>query len=174
MLGGAANPAWVWGAYSASVPVTSIPAVFVAGPQDTPGGLERLLGYREMLSEHGVRYDKRLVAIGDYSRASGEACLQQLIARVPDLDAVFVASDLMADGALTAIKRTGRRIPDDIAVGGFDDSPVAAATEPQLTTIRQPWERISETMVRQLLAQIEGEGSATVILPTELIIRASA
>jgi len=146
----------------------------IAGPQDTPGGLERLLGYREMLSEHGVRYDKRLVAIGDYTRASGEACLQQLIARVPDLDAVFVASDLMADGALTAIKRTGRRIPDDIAIGGFDDSPVAVATEPQLTTIRQPWERISETMVRQLLAQIEGEGSATVILPTELIIRASA
>lgn len=146
----------------------------IAGPQDTPGGLERLLGYREMLAEHGVRYDKRLVAIGDYSRASGESGMQQLLTRVPDLDAVFVASDLMADGALTAIQRAGRHIPDDIAVGGFDDSPVATAVDPQLTTIRQPWGRISETMVRQLLAQIDGEGSATVILPTELVVRASA
>ena len=146
----------------------------IAGPQDTPGGVERLLGYREMLAEHGVRYDKRLVASGDYSRASGESCMQELLARVPDLDAVFVASDLMADGALIAIKRAGRRIPDDIAVGGFDDAPVAVTADPQLTTIRQPWARISETMVRLLLAQINGEGTATVILPTELVIRTSA
>ncbi|WP_328993501.1 LacI family transcriptional regulator [Kribbella sp. NBC_01245] len=146
----------------------------IAGPQDTPGGLERLLGYREMLSEHGVRFAKRLVAIGDYSRASGEACMRQLLAQEPDLDAVFVASDLMAEGAMSAIERAGLRIPDDVAVGGFDDSPVATGLDPQLTTIRQPWDRISETMVRQLLAQIDGEGLATVILPTELVIRASA
>jgi DNA-binding LacI/PurR family transcriptional regulator len=80
----------------------------------------------------------------------------------------------MADGALTAIERTGRRVPADVAVGGFDDSPVASAARPPLTTMRQPWDRISETMVRQLLAQIGGEGPATVILPTELIVRESA
>ncbi len=146
----------------------------IAGPQDTPGGVERLAGYRETLTEYGVRHDKRLVAIGDYSRASGAACMRQLLTQVPDLDAVFVASDLMADGALTTIGRSGLSIPDDIAVGGFDDSPVATAVQPQLTTIRQPWDRISESMVRQLLAQIGGEGSATVILPTELVVRASA
>lgn len=146
----------------------------IAGPRDTPGGLERLDGYREMLAEHGIAHDKRLVAVGDYSRASGEACMQQLLTSAPDIDAVFVASDLMADGALAAIERAGLRVPDDIAVGGFDDSPVAAAARPPLTTIRQPWNRISEMMVRQLLAQIDGEGPATVILPTELVVRESA
>jgi DNA-binding LacI/PurR family transcriptional regulator len=146
----------------------------IAGPQDTPGGLERLHGYREMLAEQGIAYDRRLVAIGDYSRASGESCMLELLGRTPDLDAVFVASDLMADGALTAIERAGLRVPADVAVGGFADSPVAAAAHPPLTTIRQPWDRISEMMVRQLLAQINGEGPATVILPTELVVRESA
>lgn len=146
----------------------------IAGPQDSPGGLERLLGYRQTLTEHGIRYSKKLVEIGDYTRASGDACMQQLLTRAPDLDAVFVASDLMAEGALTAIERAGLRVPDDIAVGGFDDSPIAATVRPPLTTIRQPWPRISAAMVRQLLAQIEGDGPATVILPTELVVRESA
>ena len=100
--------------------------------------------------------------------------MQQLLSAVPDIDAVFVASDLMAEGALTAIERAGLRVPEDIAVGGFDDSPVASSTHPPLTTIRQPWDRISEMMVRQLIAQIDGEGAATVILPTELVVRESA
>ncbi|MFI5593776.1 LacI family DNA-binding transcriptional regulator [Amycolatopsis sp. NPDC051758] len=146
----------------------------IAGPQDSPGGVERLAGYREVLAEHGLPLDEQLVEVGDYSWASGEAGMQQLLTRAPDLDAVFVASDLMADGALTAIERTGRRVPADVAVGGFDDSPVASAAHPPLTTMRQPWDRISETMVRQLLAQIDGEGPATVILPTELVVRESA
>jgi DNA-binding LacI/PurR family transcriptional regulator len=146
----------------------------ITGPQDTPGGLERLAGYRETLTEHDIAYDKRLVATGDYSRKSGESAMRQLLSQAPDLDAVFVASDLMADGALTAIERAGLRVPDDIAVGGFDDSPIAPSTRPPLTTIRQPWDRISETMVRQLLAQIDGDGPATVILPTELVVRESA
>ena len=146
----------------------------ISGPQDSPGGVERLAGYREVLAEHGLAVDERLVEVGDYSWASGEAGMQRLLARAPDLDAVFVASDLMADGALTALERTGRRVPADVAVGGFDDSPVAAAARPPLTTMRQPWDRISETMVRQLLAQIDGEGPASVILPTELVVRESA
>lgn len=146
----------------------------IAGPAGSPGGLERLQGYREMLAEHGIRYDKRLVATGDYSRASGESCMRQLLTRTPDLDAVFVASDLMAEGALRAIERAGLSVPGDIAVGGFDDSSVATATDPPLTTMRQPWQRISQTMVRLLLAQIEGDGAATVILPTELVVRESA
>ena len=100
--------------------------------------------------------------------------MHQLLTAAPDLDAVFVASDLMASGALAAIDRAGRRVPDDIAVGGFDDAPLAAAARPPLTTIRQPWDRISEVMVRQLLTQIDGDGPASVILPTELVIRDSA
>ncbi|WP_392971263.1 LacI family DNA-binding transcriptional regulator [Streptomyces sp. LN245] len=145
----------------------------VTGPLDTPGGVERLAGYREVLAEAGVEADDRLIASGDYSRASGEAGAEQLLDRAPDMDAVFVASDLMAQGVLTALRKAGRRVPEDVAVGGFDDSPAATAATPALTTIRQPWDRISSEMVRVLLAQIGGEDPAAVILPTELVRRES-
>ncbi|MFF9624546.1 LacI family DNA-binding transcriptional regulator [Streptomyces griseosporeus] len=146
----------------------------VTGPLDTPGGVERLAGYREVLAEAGVPYDDNLVVSGDYSRASGEAGAERLLDQAPDVDAVFVASDLMAQGVLTALHRAGRRVPEDVAVGGFDDSPAAVAASPELTTIRQPWDRISTEMVRVLLAQIGGEDPAAVILPTELVRRDSA
>ncbi|MFF9810551.1 LacI family DNA-binding transcriptional regulator [Streptomyces coeruleorubidus] len=145
----------------------------VTGPLDTPGGVERLAGYKEVLAEAGLDFDERLVVSGDYSRASGEAGAERLLARAPDLDAVFVASDLMAQGVLAALQRAGRRVPQDVAVGGFDDSPAALASSPELTTIRQPWDRISAEMVRVLLAQIGGEDPAAVILPTELVKRES-
>lgn len=146
----------------------------VTGPLDTPGGVERLAGYREILTEEGIAVDERLIASGDYSRAGGEAAAARLLDRAPDLDAVFVASDLMAQGVLTALNRAGRRVPEDVAVGGFDDSPAALTARPELTTVRQPWDRISAEMVRVLLAQISGEDPAAVILPTELVIRGSA
>ncbi|MET7742510.1 LacI family DNA-binding transcriptional regulator [Streptomyces sp. NPDC005385] len=146
----------------------------VTGPLDTPGGVERLAGYREVLAEAAVEADDRLIASGDYSRASGEAGAVQLLDRAPDMDAVFVASDLMAQGVLAALHKAGRRVPEDVSVGGFDDSPAATAVTPALTTIRQPWDRISAEMVRVLLAQIGGEDPAAVILPTELIRRESA
>jgi DNA-binding LacI/PurR family transcriptional regulator len=145
----------------------------VTGPLDTPGGVERLAGYREVLAEAGVEADDRLIASGDYSRASGEAGAEQLLDRAPDMDAVFVASDLMAQGVLAALRKAGRRVPEDVSVGGFDDSPAATAATPALTTIRQPWDRISSEMVRVLLAQIGGEDPAAVILPTELVRRES-
>lgn len=146
----------------------------VTGPLDTPGGVDRLAGYREILAEEGIRADERLIASGDYSRAGGEAAAAQLLERAPDLDAVFVASDLMAQGVLTTLHRAGRRVPEDVAVGGFDDSPAALTARPALTTVRQPWDRISAEMVRVLLARISGEDPAAVILPTELVIRGSA
>ncbi|WP_405564955.1 LacI family transcriptional regulator [Streptomyces phaeochromogenes] len=145
----------------------------VTGPLDTPGGVERLAGYREVLSESGIDFDERLVVSGDYSRASGEAGAERLLAQCPDVDAVFVASDLMAQGVLTSLERAGRRVPEDVSVGGFDDSSAALAARPQLTTIRQPYDRISAEMVRVLLAQIGGEDPSAVILPTELVKRQS-
>ena len=146
----------------------------ITGPLDTPGGVDRLSGYRETLAEAGLPQDPALVHEGDYSRAGGEAAMTALLAAAPDLDAVFVASDLMADGALAALERAGRRVPGDVAVGGFDDSTIAASTRPALTTVRQPWDRISAEMVRLLLSLIAGEPPASVILPTELVHRASA
>jgi DNA-binding LacI/PurR family transcriptional regulator len=145
----------------------------VSGPLDTPGGVDRLAGYKEVLTQAGVEIDERLIASGDYSRASGEAAAERLLAQAPDMDAVFVASDLMAQGALTALRRAGRRVPEDVSVGGFDDSIAATEATPALTTIRQPYDRISAEMVRVLLAQIGGEDPAAVILPTELVKRES-
>jgi len=127
-----------------------------------------MAGWREVTDG-----DDTLVAHGDYSRHSGETAMEQLLERRPDLDAVFVASDLMALGALDALRRAGRRVPEDVAVAGFDDSPVAAAAEPALTTMRQPFKRISAEMVRLLLARIGGEPPASVILQTELVERGS-
>ncbi|WP_322985775.1 LacI family DNA-binding transcriptional regulator [Streptomyces sp. S584] len=146
----------------------------VTGPLDTPGGVDRLAGYRETLSECGLPVDEALIVPGDYSRAGGEAAAALLLERAPEVDAVFVASDLMAQGVLSTLERAGRRVPQDIAVGGFDDSPAALAARPELTTVRQPWDRISAEMVRVLLAQIGGEDPAAVILPTELVRRESA
>ncbi|MFF2376791.1 LacI family DNA-binding transcriptional regulator [Streptomyces xiamenensis] len=145
----------------------------VTGPLDTPGGVERLAGYREVLAESGLPVAEELIATGDYSREGGEAAATALLARRPDLDGLFVASDLMAQGALAALTAAGRRVPQDVAVGGFDDSSAAVASRPALTTIRQPWDRISQEMVRLLLAQISGEDTSAVILPTELVRRQS-
>ncbi|MEV4135610.1 LacI family DNA-binding transcriptional regulator [Dactylosporangium sp. NPDC049742] len=143
----------------------------ISGPLDTPGGIERLAGYREAVGADG---DPALITHGDYTRAGGEQAMQRLLEQAPDLDAVFVASDLMAAGALNALQRAGKRVPDDIAVGGFDDSQVATATQPPLTTIRQPYTRISAEMVRLLLGLIDGYSPAAVIVPTELVVRESA
>jgi DNA-binding LacI/PurR family transcriptional regulator len=115
-----------------------------------------------------------LVAEGDYSQESGERAMTSLLQRAPDLDGVFVASDVMALGVLAALQRSGRRVPDDVVVGGFDDSAAAVVARPSLTTIRQPWRQISLEMVRLLLSLASGEPHAAVILPTELVVRESA
>jgi DNA-binding LacI/PurR family transcriptional regulator len=146
----------------------------ITGPLDTPGGVRRLAGYREELAAAGLPADEALIAESDYSRAGGEAAMTALLRRAPDLDAVFVASDLMAQGALVALEHAGRSVPHDVAVGGFDDSPAALATRPPLTTIRQPFDRISTEMVRLLLARIAGDDPSAVILPTELVRRESS
>jgi len=142
----------------------------ITGPMDTPGGRNRLEGYR---AELGAAFDQTLVAHGDYTRDSGERAMRELLERRPDLDAVFVASDLMASGALAALRVARRRVPHDVAVGGFDDSGLAATLHPTLTTMRQPFERISAEMVRLLLEVIEGEQPAAITLPTTLVQRAS-
>ncbi|MEQ4305459.1 LacI family DNA-binding transcriptional regulator [Plantactinospora sp. B6F1] len=142
----------------------------ITGPLDTSGGVDRLAGYHDVLGET----DPRLVVTGDYTHDGGEAAMERLLRQVPELDAVFVSSDLMATGAIAALHRAGKRVPDDVAVGGFDDSKVATTSVPRLTTVRQPWARISAEMVRLLLGHLAGDSHAAVILPTELVIRESA
>ena len=143
----------------------------ITGPQDTSGGLGRLEGYR---AELGDDFDERLVVEGDYSRASGARAMGELLERAPDVDAVFVANDVMAAGALEVLRANGRRVPEDVAVAGFDDAPIATRVSPELTTMRQPFERIAHEMVRMLLDVIDGRPAGRMTLPTELVRRASA
>jgi DNA-binding LacI/PurR family transcriptional regulator len=143
----------------------------IAGPEDTSGGMRR---YQAYVEELGTAFDESYVARGDYSRASGAAAMTDLLARHPDLDAVFAANDVMAAGAIDVLLAAGRRVPEDVAVGGFDDAPVATTTTPALTTMHQPFERISEEMVRLLLRVIDGERPAAIVLPTDLVVRDSA
>lgn len=143
----------------------------ITGPLDTPGGLFRLDGYRLAM---GQDFDESLVAHGDYSRASGSDAMRELLSRRQDIDAVFAASDLMAAGAISTLQEMGKSVPDDIAVAGFDDNAMAATLTPSLTTMKQPFDRIAAEVVRVLLAVLDGEERATVILPATLVERESA
>jgi len=145
----------------------------IAGPQDMVAGIDRLAGYHSTLDELGL---PPLVAIGDFTRESGIASMRSLIARAPDLDAVFAASDMMAHGALVALKEAGRRVPDDVAVIGFDDFEISRYSDPPLTTVRQPIVEAGRTLARQLLGLIGGSSvlPSAVVLPTELVVRESA
>lgn len=144
----------------------------IAGPQDMSAGVDRLRGFRSAIHDAGQR---PTVAIGDFTRDSGATAMRRLLAEAPELDAVFVASDLMADSALRTLRIAGRRVPDDVAVVGFDDMEFARYTDPPLTTVRQPVLDIGRTMARQLLRKCAGEEiEAAVRLPTTLIRRESA
>jgi DNA-binding LacI/PurR family transcriptional regulator len=144
----------------------------LAGPQDTSGGVERLAGYLDVLGRRARDVD--VVAAEAWTHAAGEAAMTRLLAQVPDLDAVFVASDLVASGALVVLRRAGRRVPEDVAVVGFDDSRVATEVDPALTTIRQPLPEVGRRMVELLVAQAAGEDVTPAVVPTELVVRASA
>ena len=147
----------------------------IAGPPDMSPGIDRLLGYRKAMTAVGV-HDPGMIAYGDFSTVSGQHALLRLIDHRPGIDAVFAASDLMAAGALHALRRLGRRVPQDVAVIGFDGLPAAPQTDPQLTTVRQPVAAMGTCMVSELLAQIADPGRkpAQVVLGTELILRGSA
>ncbi|MDP4504836.1 LacI family DNA-binding transcriptional regulator [Nonomuraea turcica] len=143
----------------------------IAGPQDMIAGQDRLAGYRNVLRDSDLR---SIVAVGDFTRESGAVAMRQLLGDDPSLDAVFAANDLMAVGALQSLRQAGRRVPDDVAVVGFDDIEAAKYTEPPLTTLRHPVIEQAAAMVRLLLGLFEDGPADPVILPTELVIRESA
>jgi DNA-binding LacI/PurR family transcriptional regulator len=134
--------------------------------------VDRLDAYRQTLAGSDRR---SIVAVGDFTRESGAAAMRQLLSDDPALDAVFVASDLMAHGALRTLRSAGRRVPDDVAVVGFDDIELARYTDPPLSTVRQPIEEIGHTLARQLLRLLAGDQiDPAVVLPTELVVRESS
>ncbi len=145
----------------------------IAGPQDMVAGVDRLAGYRAGLHEADRRTH---IAVGDFTRESGARAMRHLLDNDPELDAVFVASDLMAHGALQALKAAGRRVPEDVAVIGFDDIDISRYSDPPLTTVRQPIVDMGRTMAKQMLGLVHGDDDVphAVVLPTELVVRQSA
>ncbi|MFI0349344.1 LacI family DNA-binding transcriptional regulator [Actinomadura sp. 9N407] len=144
----------------------------IAGPQDMGVGVDRLTGYREALAAAGL---PELVVYGDFSEASGVEAAHELLEREPGMDAVFAADDPMALGAMRVLKKRGRRIPEDVAVIGFEDSASAPVADPPLTTVHQSVEEMGRRMVRLLISRIQGEAVAdpVVILQPHLVVRES-
>lgn len=148
------------------------PAVII-GPVDMTASTDRLQGFRSVLREAGM--PPPVVGYGRFDRASGEDAARRLLELEPDLDAVFAANDLMAIGALRVVKDSGRSVPGDVAVVGFDDIELCLHTEPPLTTVHQAIAEQARTMVELLLALIDGEQvQGPRRIPTRLVLRGSA
>jgi DNA-binding LacI/PurR family transcriptional regulator len=118
--------------------------------------------------------DPRRLAYGDYSHGSGINAMQRLLEQSPDLDAVFVNSDLMAIGAINVIQNSGKRVPEDIAVVGYDDLSIAAFNNLPLTTVRQNIPLAGRMLAQNLVQLIQTGATTNVTLPVELVIRKSA
>ena len=150
----------------------------ISGPLDMTPAQDRLEGFREVMSTHRLPVSEGLLAAGDFTEAGGRAAMMQLLPEKPT--AVFAASDSMAIGAIKAIRAAKLRVPKDIAIVGFDDIPSALTVDPELTTVRQPIERIGQLSVETLISLLEGEAaeegrSSTqrFVLPTQLVVRGS-
>ncbi|MBW5423949.1 LacI family DNA-binding transcriptional regulator [Streptomyces sp. BG9H] len=154
----------------------------ITGRLDVYGAQRRLDGYRTALEGAGRTVDERLIAQGDFTEEGGRRAMRELLAVRPEVDAVFAGSDVMAAGARQALREAGRRIPDDVALVGFDDSAIARHMDPPLTSVRQPIEEMGRAMIDLLLAEIaDGRPAAArrlerrqLVLPTELVERDSS
>ena len=146
----------------------------IAGPQNMSAGVDRLEGYRRAMDAAGLPADA--VETADFTVAGAVAAARRLLDRVPDLDGLFVASDLMATGALAVFRERSRSVPGDIAVVGFDDSPAATSSAIPLTTVHQPSEQMGFEMADLLLRHLAGDPDVPKrnIMPTRLVRRASA
>lgn len=149
--------------------------VTICGPQDHPAAQDRLLGWQKAMAEHGITAEGR-VENGDFTQSGGEAAMHRLLDRVSGLDAVFAASDPMAVGAMQALRARGRRVPEDVAVVGFDDNPsIAPTTSPPLTSVHQEPAQQVRQMIRILGDVLAGETPPRRrrVLPVSLTIRKS-
>lgn len=144
------------------------------GPLEYGCNRDRLEGYKSALEQAGIRFDPQRVANGDFAEGGGASAMARLLESDPRLDAVFAANDLMAFGAMRTLRNAGRRVPDDVAIVGFDDLPASALTHPPLTTIRQPLYEMGRTAAAMVMSAVRGESIPQRIeLPTTLIVRGS-
>jgi DNA-binding LacI/PurR family transcriptional regulator len=147
---------------------------FIGGPQDELEVQQRLDGYKNALLVSKRTVDSALVAYGDFSNTSGAQAMEQLLQNAPDLDAVFVNSDLMAIAAMDAIREHGRRVPEEVAVVGYDDLSIAEHSNPPLTTVRQNVPKVGKILAENLLQYLETGKVTNVTVPVEMIVRKSA
>lgn len=147
---------------------------FIGGPDYEVEVQQRLEGYKSALVESGRSVDPALIEFGDFSNTSGAEAVKRLLAKTPDLDAVFVNSDLMAIAAMDEIRAHGKRVPEDVAVVGYDDLSIAALSNPPLTTIRQNIPLAGKLLAQNLIQYIQTGIVTNVSTPVELIVRKSA
>lgn len=147
---------------------------FIGGPPEELEVQHRFAGYESALKEVGREVDPALVEYGDFSDTSGAAAMQRLLEKNPAIDAVFVNSDLMAIAAMETIRESGRRVPEDVAVVGYDDLSIAAHSNPPLTTIRQNIPLAGKLLAQNLIEYLQTDMVTNVSIPVELIIRKSA
>jgi DNA-binding LacI/PurR family transcriptional regulator len=147
----------------------------VTGPLDMAPAQDRLTGYRFAVAEARIDQDPALELSGDFDQAAAREAVERFMNAGGTFDAVFAASDAMALGALAAIRRAGLRVPEDVAVVGYDDSALALSADPPLSSVRQPIEEMGREMARALLGQLSSKRQVarSVVLATELVVRGS-
>ncbi len=148
---------------------------YIDGPEEFPICAERRAGYEQALEEAGISADSQIEVQGDFSLRSGAEAMNLLLGREGRPEAVFVANDEMAIGAIKAIKSVGLSVPADISVVGFDDIRFADYCDPPLTTIHQPRNRIGENLMQVMLGVLAGEPPVDheILLPYQLVVRES-
>jgi len=148
--------------------------VFLRGPEGHEDSVWRERGYREALEAHDINFDPKLIGAGEFDEDEGFATVQRMLLDGIEFDAIFAGDDDSAIGAMRALKMAGWRVPQDVAVAGFDDVPFARYLSPALTTVRAPIEQVGRAAVGKLVQQLNGEQADTLtLMPTELIIRES-
>ena len=147
---------------------------YISGSDDTPDNAERFRGFQGSLERAGVTFNPQLFARGDFLQGSGSRAAKELVARNIPFEAIFAANDQMAIDAVLALREHGLRVPEDVAVVGFDDIPLARYVVPPLTTVRQPAYELGAQGVQAVLNALRGrafpEGA---VLPVELVVRES-
>jgi LacI family transcriptional regulator len=151
---------------------------FIAGPDDSSNARDRRSGYEQAMAEAGVAVDPAFIVPGRFEEEGGREAMETLLSRGRRPTAVFAANDTMALGALSALREAGVRVPDDMAMVGFDDIPTARYVEPHLTTVHQPIYEVGRHAAEAALARAAAPPSAPPppareILQTRLVIRAS-
>jgi len=147
----------------------------ITGPPDWKSVKDRSIGYRLALERAGIPFDESVIEHGDWSYGSGYEATRRLLERNTRFTALFVQNDRMATGAIQALRQAGHRIPDDVAIVGYDDIPAAAYCHPPLTTIRQPMQQVGEIATQRLIELIDNPDAERqeILLKTDLVRRGS-